>query len=150
MSLTTHAVAALIAAALAAGAAWTAQSWRYERQISDMRATAATADRDAEREARTTESRRSRNVQDAQNAQTQRTRAAQLDAAAARTELDRLRADLAQGAQSAGAESPTACTVRAAAVGDVLSACAGAYQELAGKADGHVNDVRTLSEAWPK
>lgn len=32
----------------------------------------------------------------------------------------------------------------------VFTDCQGRYGELAAKADGHANDVRTLEEAWPK
>lgn len=78
------------------------------------------------------------------------TRAAENAAAAgrARSELDRLRKQSAGGVGQAGA-SHAACVEYAAAANDVLGECAGALAFLAEKADGHVNDIRTLTGAWP-
>jgi preprotein translocase subunit SecF len=118
-------------------------------ELAKLRKEQSTLALDATREARAIESRRAQNVQEAQHAQTQRTQAAQAAAAAARTELDRLRGQLAQS-PGPGTEPPAACAVRAAAVSDLLGQCAGAYQELARKADGHANDARTLIDAWPR
>lgn len=80
-----------------------------------------------------------------------KTRADQNAAAAgrARTELDRLRKQAATGAGDAGT-THAACTQYAAAATDVLGECAGALQSLAATADGHVNDVRTLTGSWPE
>lgn len=86
---------------------------------------------------------------DAAIAQAQ-TRAKENAAAAgrARSELDRLRKQSAGGVGQAGA-SHAACVEYAAAANDVLGECAGALAFLAEKADGHVNDIRTLTGAWP-
>ena len=37
-----------------------------------------------------------------------------------------------------------------AALAAVLTECTGAYREMAHTADGHANDVQTLTGAWPK
>ena len=70
-------------------------------------------------------------------------------AAGARSELDRLRKQASVGAGDAGT-SIGACTEYAAAATDVLGECAGALQSLAATADGHVNDIRTLTGSWPE
>ncbi len=79
------------------------------------------------------------------------TRAEQNAAAAgrARTELDRLRKQATTGAGNAST-THAACTEYATAATDVLGECAGALQSLAATADGHVNDIRTLTGAWPE
>jgi hypothetical protein len=67
----------------------------------------------------------------------------------ARTELDRLRKQATTGAGDASA-THAACTQYAAAATDVLNECGSALQSLAATADGHVNDIRTLTGAWPE
>jgi hypothetical protein len=52
--------------------------------------------------------------------------------------------------QRTAATSLDACTVAANATSELLVVCAERYTELAGKAEGHVSDIRTLTEAWPK
>lgn len=71
------------------------------------------------------------------------------DASRARTELDLMRKQAAAGASGAGA-THAACTQYAIAATDVLNECGGALQSLAATADGHVNDIRTLTGAWPQ
>lgn len=66
----------------------------------------------------------------------------------ARTELDRLRQQASSGASAANT-SHSACTRYAAAANTVLNECAGALVTLAETADGHVNDIRTLTGSWP-
>jgi len=148
--LYTHAAAALLGASIAAVGAWQVQSWRYTGQINQIRAAQAEAVNTATREARTTESRRFTNVQEAQNAAQKRAQTARLDADRARTELDRLRDELASTRGGVPGESTAACAVRADAGADVLAQCAAAYLSMAGIADRHANDARTLIEAWPK
>ena len=43
-----------------------------------------------------------------------------------------------------------AARTAADAFATVFSECQGRYADVAEKADGHANDVRTLEEAWPK
>lgn len=73
-----------------------------------------------------------------------------LAAAAARSEsdgllrdLEAMRADLATATREAAIE-------RAAAIGDVLGQCSKEYQGLAERSDRHVNDLKTLMDAWPQ
>ena len=146
----THAAAALLGAALAAGGAWQVQSWRYTGQINQMKAAQQEAVATATREARAAESKRFQGVQDAQAAAHARAIAARRDADAARSELDRLRGAITVTRGGVPGESATACAVRAATAGDLLAECAAAHAELARAADGHASDARTLIEAWPR
>ncbi len=66
----------------------------------------------------------------------------------ARSELDRLREQSASGIDRAGT-SQAACTEYATAATAVLNECGSALAGLAEKADGHVNDIRTITGAWP-
>lgn len=68
-------------------------------------------------------------------------------AAGARSELDRLRGELAAGA---GAPTCTSGTVAADPARELLAECAAALTDMAGKADGHATDALKLYEAWPQ
>jgi hypothetical protein len=78
------------------------------------------------------------------------TRAAENAAAAgrAKSELARMRESSAAGASNA-VTSIAACSEYTATANTVLNECAGALVDLAEKADGHVNDIRTLTGSWP-
>jgi len=146
----THAAAIIIAAALAGWAGWSVQGWRMGEQIAALKTAQAEAVNTATREARAQESARFKGVQDAQAAAQARAQAARRDADLARSELDRLRNDIAAARGGVPGESATACAVRADAGGELLAQCAAAYSDLAAVADRHASDARTLIEAWPK
>ena len=121
-------------------------------QVAWDKATAirATQDRDTERENARNASRRQTNVIEAVNAQTKRTQSIAASAAAARTESDGLRDDLAAVRAALPSASADARGDAATTSGQLLDQCARAYQELASKADGHASDTMTLQSAWPK
>jgi hypothetical protein len=146
----THAAAAIIAASLAGWAGWSVQGWRLGEQIAALKTAQAEAVNTATREARAQESARFKGVQDAQAAAQTRAQVARRDADRARSELDRLRDNIRSASGGVPGESPGACAVRADAAGELLAQCAGAYLSMAGIADRHANDARTLIEAWPK
>ena len=146
----THAAAALLGASIAAVGAYKVQDWRYTGQINQIKAAQAEAVNTATREARAQESARFKGVQDAQAAAQTRAQVARRDADRARGELDRLRNDIRSASGGVPGEPPGACAVRADAGADVLAQCAAAYLSMAGIADRHANDARTLIEAWPK
>ena len=89
----------------------------------------------------------------AEQAASSRQRALLADASAARAELDGLRSAL---------EAHTAPRLSASAasfapgldytdpVPELFLQCSSRYIDLAAKADGHANDVKTLVDAWPK
>ena len=58
--------------------------------------------------------------------------------------------DAASAAVRTASESLAACNANAATQSELLAQCADRYSELAGKADGHVNDIKTLIASWPK
>lgn len=66
----------------------------------------------------------------------------------ARTELDRLRIAIKKRSASVAA-SPASAVDYSIASSELLAECAGEYQALAGKADGHASDLKTMIEAWP-
>lgn len=66
----------------------------------------------------------------------------------ARTELDRLRVTIKKRS-AAVAASPASAVDYSIAVSELFAECAGEYQALAGKADGHVTDLTTMIQAWP-
>jgi hypothetical protein len=146
----THAAAALLGASIAAVGAYKVQDWRYTGQINQIKAAQAEAVNTATREARAQESARFKGVQDAQAAAQTRAQVARRDADRARSELDRMRDTLSATRGGVPGESTAACTQRADAGADVLAQCAAAYLSMAGIADRHANDARTLIEAWPK
>lgn len=146
----THVAAAIIAAALAGWAGWSVQGWRLGEQITHIKAQQIEAVNTATREARAQESARFKGVQDAQAAANTRAQAARRDATAARSELDRLRDQLAATRGGVPGESPAACAQRADAGAELLGQCAAAYLGMAEVADRHASDARTLIEAWPK
>lgn len=93
--------------------------------------------------------RRSDNVILAQNAASTRATHDRIDAANARAESDGLRSDLAD-ARTQLANVPTEALLDAIATrDDLLGQCSARYSSLAEKSDRHVNDIKTLNEAWP-
>lgn len=70
-------------------------------------------------------------------------------AAAASSESDGLRDDLAAMRVQFDQLSRDAVAQRAVTVGILLSECAARYSKLASTADSHANDLRTLIDAWP-
>ena len=138
----------IIAAVIAAtgfGAAWKIQDRRFdakekahaEQKLAQIQHNAAASIRRAD------------NVILAQNQAAHRTGRLLRDLGSSRTELDRLRAQLAQPVPGTG-DTATACADRADSARELLSACAGELQEVAGAADRHASDALMLLEAWPK
>ncbi len=140
----------IVAGALGFAGGWQVQGWRLGEQIAALKSQQAEAVATATREARAQEAARFTNVQEAQNAAQKRAQTARADADNARSELDRLRDDLTAVAVSAGGFACITAAERATTVSDVLAECAAAYTGMARTADGHANDVKTLTDAWPK
>lgn len=141
----THLIAALLSATLAFGGAWQVQNWRYGAK-EKQRAEQLTKDA---LESGKVAVRRADNVIDAQNQATQRLVLLRHDADIARSELDGMREQSAESLRAASA-SHSACLERATTATKLLNSCAGEYQSLGERADRHVNDIKTLTESWPK
>ena len=145
LTLITHLAAALVAAA----GAWFFQDARWDAEVAEIRYEASEDKRKAVTTARNDERAITKTYQGALNAA--RTRETLL-----RTEIDHLRLvsdglrdQSAEAARRLAAAPPAAVLEYATAVNQLFADCSRSYQELAGKADGHSLDVRTLSEAWP-
>ena len=152
----THLAAALLAAIIAAAGAWQVQGWRLGEQAQASKTTLETFRREhAESLVRATGAALHATIQwqkvkDAAIDRAQkRAKTQAADAAAARRDVDSLRDAIATASLRLPGAAPAACTEYATASSGLLDQCAAAYQELAAVADGHVNDVRTLAEAWP-
>ena len=152
LTLITH----LIAAAVAAAAAWFYQDARMDAAVADVRLEQSNAEVRAAgelvrsvKQARADERAINKTYVEALNAA--RTRESLF-----RTEIDHLRGvsdglrnQNADAARRLAAAPPTAVLEYATAVNQLFADCSRSYQELAGAADGHAADVRTLSSAWP-
>ena len=148
--LYTYAATAIVAGALAFGAAWQTQEWRYGKQIAGIQAQHATALASANQKALDDTIKMQRTKDDAIKAAEQRAKTQAAAAANARADADRLRAQL--DGVPARLASATDGAVRdfANVASDVFGACIREYQGVAAEAEQHASNVRLLIEAWPK
>ena len=139
----------LIAAVIAFGGGWVTNGWRLNGKIDRMMAehsqALATAGQNAMLEAARLQKQKDEALDEA-NKIAQRNAQAAADA---RTQLDRLRRQLAN---APSLSSATCASTRdyAATLATVFGACATRIGEMAKDADGHAIDSRTLEKAWPK
>ncbi len=152
LTLITH----LIAAAVAAAAAWFYQDARMDAAVADVRLEQSNAEVRAAgelvrsvKQARADERAITKTYQEALNAARIRENTLRRDVAAAGAQSDGLREQAAEAARRLAAAPPAAVLEYATALGDVFQDCRAAYAELVPKADGHAGDARTLREAWP-
>ena len=146
----THLAAAILSAALAATGAWQVQAWRYSVQISDMRATAAESTTLAMRAARVATAELQRKKDEAIHEATKRAQRNAAAAAAARTESDGLRHQLAAERERLPGAACPAVRDYAATVNQLFAQCAAAFEDLARAADDHAADALMLEQAWPR
>jgi hypothetical protein len=135
----THVATAILSASLSFYGGWTVNQWRHDASQKQAIEQAAAQ----QRELHALEQARSRAALDAQNLARQREVVLRADAAAARTELARVRTATQQATDTARAD-PQACPDTAASLGVVFDQCAAELAELGTKADRHVSDIRTL------
>ena len=139
--------AASIAVAGATG--WTMNGWRLngkiDRMIAEHSQALATAGQNAMNEAARLQKLKDEALDEANKIAQRNAQAA----ASARTELDRLRRQLAN---APSLSSATCASTRdyAATLATVFGECATRIGEMAKDADGHAADSRTLEKAWPK
>ena len=142
-------ITSFVAAIVAAAAAWAFQDARYTAELAEQALTHKTAELDAVSRVRSDERAITKTYQEALNEATKRETKLRADADTARRTVDGLREQAAEAARRLAAAPPAAVLEYATAVNQLFADCSRSYQELAGKADGHSLDVRTLSEAWP-
>ncbi len=139
----------LIAAVIAFGGGWVTNGWRLNGKIDRMMAehsqALATAGQNAMNEAARLQKLKDEALDEA-NKTAQRNAQAAADA---RTQLERLRRQLAN---TPSLSSATCASTRdyAATLATVFGECATRIGEMAKDADGHAADSRTLERAWPK
>ena len=146
----THIAAAAVAGVLAFGAGWQVQSWRYGKQIADMKTQQAQQLANARKQALDDLTRMQGAKDAAIEAAEKRAQTNAARAAAARADADSLRAQLAGVPARIATATDAAVREYAAAASAVLGECIGEYQALAGQADQHANDARLMREAWPR
>lgn len=141
-------IAAAVAAVLAGIAGWTANGWRLNAKIDRIHTehaqALAQANADALAKYTDMEKKKQEVLNEANKIAQRNARAAD----AARTELERLRQQIASGSVSTatcGSVRNYATTLQA-----VFGECAARLEWMAKEADGHALDSRTLNGAWPK
>lgn len=137
---------AAISASLAFGSAWKIQSWRMDAQEKQRAEQVIESQKLAFRRYEVDQAR----VFQAQNAATVRTQQLRLAVDAARNDLDGLRRTSDEANRRIAAASADTLRQYATTANSVLESCTRAYLGVAEKAQGHSNDVGTLTEAWPK
>jgi hypothetical protein len=150
MALYTHAAAALVAGALAFGAGWQVQAWRYGEQIATIKQQHTDAALSSARNALKLTEHYRENADAAVKKAEARAAQNKRDADRLRDELAGLRGDLAEVPDRIRNASREAVDQYAAAATVVFGECAARYSELAISATGHASDVQTLMDAWPK
>ena len=149
LDLKTMAIAAASTLIVGIAAGWTTNGWRLNGQIDRLKAdysqALATAGQNAMNEAVRLQKQKDEAINEA-NKIAQRNAQAAVDA---RTQLDRLRRQLAN-APSLSSATCTSTRDYAATLATVFGECATRIGEMAKDADGHAADSRTLERAWPK
>ena len=147
--LYTYAATAIVAGALAFGAGWQTQEWRYGKQIADTASQHAIAIASANQKALDDTIKMQRTKDEAIKAAQDRAKREATNAAAARSERDGLRAQLEAATVQLSSASCPSIRQYATTITGLFDQCAGAYQDMAGQAQGHAATVRLLIESWP-
>ena len=132
----------VVLAAFVAGAV--VNGWRYDVKIANIE---KAYQLEVEQSERKTRQIADQYMEALNNART-RENEIRLAADGARSELDRLRITIKKRSAAVTA-SPDSTVDYSIASADVFGECAAELTALAGKADGHVSDLRTMIEAWP-
>lgn len=148
--LYTYAATAIVAGALAFGAGWQTQEWRYGKQIADIQAQHATALARANQKALDDTIKMQRTKDDAIAKAEQRAAQNAAAAGAARRTADGLRDTLYSFRASLASAAPATVIERADTAAELFGQCVGALTDLAAKADAHASDALMLQQAWPR
>lgn len=147
--MSTDLITFILGAVLAGLGVYEFEGSRHAAELAEIRLNAATAEADAKEKALTEERAITNRYEGALNAAKTREAALRRDADGARAESDGLRAQSADAARRLAQAPGPAVLEYALAVNQLFGQCQREYQDLAGKADGHASDARTLIEAWP-
>jgi hypothetical protein len=142
-------IAAAVSLAIGLGAGWTANGWRLNAKIDRMVAEQSQALAEAGKNAMLESARLQKLKDDALNEANRTAQKNALAATAARTELDRVRRQLAN---SVTIGSSTCASTRnyASTLATIFSECAVTLGEMAQDADGHAADSRAHQQSWPR
>jgi hypothetical protein len=132
---------------LAAG--WTANGWRLNGKIDRMNADASQALVEAGKNAMLESARLQKLKDEALDEANKIAQKNAADATRARTELERVRRELANRA-TIGNASCASTRDYAATLAVIFGECATRIGEMAEAADGHALDSRTLQQSWPR
>ena len=132
----------VLLAAFVAGAV--VNGWRYDVKIANIE---KAYQLEVEQSERKTRQIADQYMEALNNART-RENEIRLAADGARSELDRLRITIKKRSAAVTA-SPASAVDYSIASADVFGECAAELTALAGKADGHTVDLKTMIEAWP-
>lgn len=148
-ALYTHAAAAILAAALAAGGALQVQQWRWGERLQTLKAEHSDQAASAARGALKMTEHYRENADAAVKKAEARMATNKRDADDARAQLDGLRGDLATVPERIARASSEAVAQYAATATVVFEQCVARRADLAEKADGHATDVQHFIDAWP-
>ncbi len=149
LDLKTIVIAAASALIIGASSGWIANGWRLTGQIDRLRADHSQALAQAGQNAMLESARLQKLKDEALNEANKIAQDNAKSAASARSELDRLRRQLANTTDLSTASCPSTRDY-AATLATVFGECSTRIIELAEKADGHALDSRTLNGAFPK
>jgi len=149
LDMKTTLIATVTSLAIGTLAGWTANGWRLNGKISLMIAEQSQALAEAGKNAMLESARLQKLKDEALNEANRTAQKNAVAAANARTELDRLRRQLANSASLANATC-TSTRNHAATLSAVFGECASRLSEVAKDADGHAADSRALQQSWPK
>lgn len=141
-------IAALIAVA-SFGSAWQIQDWRFTSKEADRDRQTYETSLESQRLAHRAQTQDDKRVIDAQNSAALRQRVLRADADSSRAALVSV-SHAAGEALSRALQSHDACLATANAASELLITVSTERRELSEKADGHVSDLKTLIQAWPR
>ena len=139
-----YVITALIAALTAAAGTWQVQNWRYAAKETER----VTAQAETDRLNARSFARQQDRVITVQNEAAVRARDSRAADRRAGDALDGLRVE-SDNALRKARESHEACIANATALRAVSDSCAAEYREMGRTAQGHADDAKTLSDAWP-
>ena len=145
----TYLATGAIAGALAFGAGWQIQSWKYGEKIEAMKLATSNEVIEALRRNKVLTETITAKYQEALNESRAREGILRRNVAIAIRESDGLREQASEAARRIAEAPPASIAEYATTVSGLFADCSRDYQEMAGKASGHATDVRALVEAWP-